>query len=434
MHALLVVSPIALLLGAPIGSPQSPDPTASRRAPAPALTIIPPPQRLSLLDTRSASFTIVTGDSAVHNLRVVHSTLQDATTAALLGAQWLQVCALAGTPCQPASSIAPHRSEPVLLTVDTGFRSPGVFTGSVSVAVDESPDPRSFELTVSSSTPSRRHWGVALIALAVLASACITILRHRITRGRALMPAVQVATWLRDSKAAIEQAERQIGQPNDPAAPRAELTETKSRIDKDLQNLSENSLIAMGYVPPRVPLAFAAPADKSAEYKQLLTQTATSAAIVAELLTVGLRPLVERWKAPKDLAALLVVWRTLDALGRDAQTPAEVRPKAEAAIRTYDGQAGIVQSFATSSNPHTATVNQLIAQEVHANGLLWLGWGVMTVFAGWAAVIAPNAGFGTSLDFVKCVFWGLGLQAVGQQLQQLTPSTVAATFGVTISR
>ena len=57
---------------------------------------------------------------------------------------------------------------------------------------------------------------------------------------------------------------------------------------------------------------------------------------------------------------------------------------------------------------------------------------VITVGVGVAALIMSDPGFGTRLDLLKCLFWGLGVQTAGQQLQQLTPATVRTAFGVSV--
>jgi hypothetical protein len=66
------------------------------------------------------------------------------------------------------------------------------------------------------------------------------------------------------------------------------------------------------------------------------------------------------------------------------------------------------------------------------NAGVWVAWAVVTLVAGVAALVGTNPGFGTWLDFVKCFFWGLGAQIVGDRLQDAKPSQVAASLGVTL--
>jgi hypothetical protein len=60
-------------------------------------------------------------------------------------------------------------------------------------------------------------------------------------------------------------------------------------------------------------------------------------------------------------------------------------------------------------------------------------WGIamiVTIVAGYAAVVASKHGFGTEFDLLKCFFWGLGGQVAGQQLSQLTPASITSTLGI----
>jgi hypothetical protein len=47
---------------------------------------------------------------------------------------------------------------------------------------------------------------------------------------------------------------------------------------------------------------------------------------------------------------------------------------------------------------------------------------------------SANFGFGSATDYIKCSFWGLGFSVAGTQLDQLTQTSVAGNFGVTIPK
>jgi hypothetical protein len=49
-------------------------------------------------------------------------------------------------------------------------------------------------------------------------------------------------------------------------------------------------------------------------------------------------------------------------------------------------------------------------------------------------LVTTNYSFGIGLDYFKCFFWGLGIQIAGQQLQQLTPASVATTLNISMPK
>lgn len=54
--------------------------------------------------------------------------------------------------------------------------------------------------------------------------------------------------------------------------------------------------------------------------------------------------------------------------------------------------------------------------------------------AGIAILILNNAGFGTAMDFVFCLFWGFGLPVTMDKLVQLTPAGVATPLGISLPK
>jgi hypothetical protein len=65
------------------------------------------------------------------------------------------------------------------------------------------------------------------------------------------------------------------------------------------------------------------------------------------------------------------------------------------------------------------------------------GWGislVVTILAGLVVLVVTNHGFGTVMDYIKCIFWGLGLPFVTQQMQQLSPTSVFSTLKLSLPK
>ena len=114
------------------------------------------------------------------------------------------------------------------------------------------------------------------------------------------------------------------------------------------------------------------------------------------------------------------------------------RAKGEEVVRTVLAQYNtkLKRSFDPSgprafAPPTMRHLNWEIAQ-LYTKG--WLIWGILTWLAGLAVLILPNPGFGTLLDLVFCAFWGFGLPAGIDKLQQLGPGGIATTIGVTLPK
>lgn len=60
--------------------------------------------------------------------------------------------------------------------------------------------------------------------------------------------------------------------------------------------------------------------------------------------------------------------------------------------------------------------------------------GLLLILAGAAVLIVPNAGFGTVIDLLFCLSSGLGLARAVDKLQQINPSAVASSFGVSLPK
>src|ERR1700761_7509971 len=83
---------------------------------------------------------------------------------------------------------------------------------------------------------------------------------------------------------------------------------------------------------------------------------------------------------------------------------------------------------------HTPTTHEILFELEYVSFLGWLLWAVLTFVLGYAALILNHHGFGTTQDLFKCFLWGIGIQAAGQGLQALNPTSAATSFSLQVGR
>ena len=83
---------------------------------------------------------------------------------------------------------------------------------------------------------------------------------------------------------------------------------------------------------------------------------------------------------------------------------------------------------------HAPTTHEILFQLEYVSFLGWLIWDALTFVLGCAVLIDYHHGFGTWQDLLKCFLWGIGIQAAGQGLQSLNPTSAATTFSLQVGR
>ncbi len=79
--------------------------------------------------------------------------------------------------------------------------------------------------------------------------------------------------------------------------------------------------------------------------------------------------------------------------------------------------------------PQPRTLQELRLRMAHTNLAAWAFLLLVTILVGGYVLILSNPGFGTELDLLACLLWGLGLQT-GAALASATTSTVSTAFNV----
>lgn len=412
----------------PPSVPPGPSLVSTRTDSTPAVTrgpqVKPPLGKLSLLFNRTASLVVVTDTQAATNLRVVHATLQEAITGAQLPATSLALCRSGG--CGERVSLGRRAANRVELAVDSSFRHKGTFTGNVFLASDENPAGFApFELTVLSTTHSTRWAGAGLILAGIAVGLLVTVvLRHRALRLQALLPATRLADQARGLRAEVQAAEKLGDTP---------LPETLARLERVSSELAESNLEALGYVPGR--FAPTVPAtDASAAYGEFLERIAHEIAVVQLVVVRGFRPVAAMWPQ-QQLPAINAALCKLDPIAAHTASIDAAAPLV-AAVRTELDVAGKTALHAERVEEPAGrpSVQEVRVAFQRTNASLWLVWALVTWVTGIVALIATNYAFGAGLDYYKCFLWGIGVQVAGNQLQQLTPSSVATAFSISMPK
>jgi hypothetical protein len=385
-------------------------------------TIQPPAPRLVLLAGRQTSLIISVADSSPRTIRLAHSTLQDEKTGALVSIRAFELCDTVKSTCSDAITVAGRTQRGVVLQVRDTFQTQGSFTGSVVLAADNRAETATIPLTLHSTTHKARWLGLGLIVLGILLSLVTVILRGFLLRADALRPALRLAADFRRLLQKVANAE---------TATTAKFPRTRVRIAELVSELEPKQLEASNLVPSI--LGAGAPPDADA-YKVFLDEkVAALRAIDVVLIVLN----STRLSTPAGTAlspARQKALTELDELAERVTTVQQSSEETKRIIEELDQAEGRPRSQqAPGARP--PDLEQLLVQVRAVSAATWAIWAVVTVAVGWAALIATNYGFGgSSIDYVVCFLWGLGLPMSGQQLQQTTPETVRSQFNLSIPK
>ena len=399
------------------------------RAPGQAVVwqlTVPPP--LILLESRAAPTLVTVLADSVTTLRIVHSTLREATTGALLLSDQVALCARPEQGCTTPRTL-PKGSHQLYLVVSDSFRSNGEFKGMLYLQVDQKPEPTAIELTLYGSTGWSQMWGVVLVTVGVVISIFSTAyLRQFSSRLDALAPAALLATYLDDLDSRIQQTI---------SATEVMFPKARARITGLRKDLAEATLDAKGYLPGRLRNPFGVGEADAAAYRSYLSDRSDQIAAVRAVVSHGLDAVDKAWKVGPGHQAIRTASDELDELAGSAKVPAEVPPEVAQIIAKMDAamQPRQAQGAPQPAGQPKAAIRSILdirSQQVRVALASWCLLAIVTVVAGVAILVLGNHGFGTPLDYVKSFFWGLGVQTAGQQFQQLTQGGIASSLKLSL--
>jgi hypothetical protein len=371
--------------------------------------------------------TVLSTDATAHHLRIESNSLREGSTGFRIQPGWLKLCDKKTSPkCAPDEVPAGTRV-PLVLRFDGEIPS-GVYTGVVNLAIDESAEAKPVTFaSFARSNPRDRYLGMGAIALGLLISLLIgTLARNFTSVGRALLPAARLLEFAQRLTSRIAGYEG--------SAPK-----TANALKTVLHELSRSTLVANGFVPPLIPSPFGnAPlsASEFSSYLQVRSDRLSALGLLIEQGFDRVATIRSEPNNPAHPAARERAFQQLDALA-DAKTLSvdELTNKIPPIVAAYEAAlkppvpAGFAPAAAAPpvgvlERPSLAELSVVIDSTSSA---VWLLTFAVALVGGHAALIATNPGFGVPNDFIKCFLWGLGLQVAGQQIGQLTASSISAS-------
>lgn len=298
-----------------------------------------------------------------------------------------------------------------------GIRWPGKYTGKLTFAATGSKDLKTQSLTVYYSSFWWRFFGLAFIAFGVFVSILISVVVVNLNqRLDSAHKAEVLLQRLEPLRAIVVGAHEKGATPN---------------IDEMLveiaEQLSPHFLRKQRLLPDVWATDEARAKARQARFENHLTGQEKLISHLEVIVDWGVEELLHRWDEFTDAATrlgqlngLAVAEKLSNIEVSETRTQVSATLSASNQIRAAGAGRTIAKRFSRLQRLTLSIESLQIG--------LWVLWAAITIFVGWAAMIATNAGFGTPTDLASCFFWGLGIQAVGAQLQQLTPGKVAGRF------
>jgi hypothetical protein len=410
-------------------------------APAVDADVSPGSDTIFLQNSRDTDFIVNVKGRPLRALSVCQSALADPNTGDHLGGQYL------GLYLEPLGVAAnPDAGNPYLtlsapstrvhLFISRDFHDNGVFAGTVGLCSASKAAVSILKLTVNSSSCAARIAGaffiVAGIGLYVLV---IVVLKQRSRQLTALLPASRLVEGLNGLRNSAKDVAHRAG---------VELPVLlgDETVEHSLQwliaQLSVAKLKEAGYLPSLLTNPFLPP-DAGTDYQQYLQSISAQELNDAIIVGDGLQRVMSLWQQLDEESARQALTK-LDQLALEADSSIDpMRPKVDALV---SGIAPSRQELAQmllvahdnfrASGGTPPSVHEITVQLDYVSGIGWVIWALLTFLLGCGVLILSNHGFGTWQDLFKCFLWGIGIQAAGQGLQALSPSSTATTFSLQI--
>lgn len=371
------------------------------------------------IQARVYGLVIENQDDRLSNVRLVLSTLKDASGHALGLDHMRLVRAPTDGKALQNLEVAPQTAEPVFIQIHEDADLFGTYDGVLRFTADGSSALKDLQLKVQLSSPSRKLLGFLLTMLGLLLAMVVAaVLRPQIVR----LQARRATAALRHSLSEfVAEVDRTI-----PAqAPTATMKRTATHLSTSLSDTALHLLL-----PP----AFALPgAEAAAELPAGLKTVIEEASARTEALFVLLRS-----GAPK-LVALLEQdpAQAIRLLGELDDAAATVKNRTEAAttVDTIHAKIQVPPGIATASLPSSRRT-EVEELDLSVRALSFAAWSVWLIvaLATAAAWIAGDVDYGTTGDLVSSLLWGFGITAFGASVQNLTPAQIATQVKVNVPK
>jgi hypothetical protein len=385
----------------------------------------------------STTVVVTTGDYPASNLRLAQSTLRDGLGTSQIGLEDLELCDGPTGQCSQLSINArANRTFYIKLKPAKSWWMwrLGKYTGTLSFAVNERPELQTVNVILQASSWIAKLVGAVLVAFGIwLAWRAGVRARARLLRLEALKAVMALQESITSLLGELKKVKDRIGED----IPGDVKKSIGAKLDEISKSLTPEALDVKDCLPPATPRPYSGGPDTSANLKAHLTEQGKCVAALTILTRDGMNKVLEDWRPPLQDPKKQAIMKALQALNEKGFRIVDI---AAAELEVKD----VLKQYYTETNrvadaaspPRIAPLSsQYLSWEIgqiYTKG--WLIWGVLTWLGGVAVLILINPGFGTPLDLLFCLFWGFGLPAGIDKLQQLSPASVASSIGVTVPK
>ncbi len=412
----------------------------SNKIPAVDADVSPGSDTIFLDKYPETDFTVNVKGRPLQGLAVCQSTLADPNTGNHLGGENLWMY-LAGSDVNANPQVSsPYltltaASTKVHLKVLPAFKDNGVFTGNVGLCSASKAAVATLKLTVNSTSSVAKVAGAVLIVAGIGLYVLVTVvLRQRSRQLSALLPAARLIE-------AINGLQETANQMAHRAKVKLPVLLGDQRVVHSFRwliaQLAVAKLKAAGYLPSLLANPFQPP-DAGTDYQQYLQGISAQEVNYAIIVQDGLTRVMSLWAQLNEDSAREALEK-LDHLALEADSTSDpMRPKVDAIVNAIAPRRQEYAAMLTNAlNVRAGAGSQLSVHEIMVqldtfSGIGWIIWAFLNFLFGCSVLILSNHGFGTWQDLLKCFLWGLGIQATGQGLQTLSPSSTATTFSLQI--
>jgi hypothetical protein len=401
-------------------------------------TVQPPPTAWSLATGRRIPLAITVGSVPATGVHLVSCGLVEKTNGRHLDCGHLELCKaptdgakVASIDCGRSLHLEAQTAHPLLLRVRDDFQEPGSYSGTVTIGANEVVDGAlltPMQMTVNSTTDTRREIGVLVILLGIGAAFWVTAYRrNKMARDQALIPAALLGKKLKD-------LEGILGKSPVPATS-WKPTETCKQIHALLRSLSPKCLARKNFIPASFPNP-AATVDATG-YPSFLQSLNGPISLLTTIVQEGLQVAWAHWKSASShqKAEIESVLHEIDGLSANLDLPlAQVQSQIQDFLtHLQEPVKSQVETLAASvqaqRQPPSVEVLNLDISRLNLYG--WAAWLVLTLIVGSVALIFLNPAFGTLSDYVQCFLWSFGIAGVGQ-LTTLNLGSVSNALGISL--
>jgi hypothetical protein len=392
-------------------------------------------------DSRDMDFTVNLKGTPLRGLNVCRAALWDSNTGIPLPARslslYLDAADLKANPQvnnQYLALVAP--TSKVHLYISPDFKEDGVFGGTIDLCAVNKPTVAKLSLTVNSSSNWIKLLGAFLILLGIAVFLLVTVFfKQRSLRLTAQLP----ASRLRDALKDLEKSAQNVANFTGVQLPELLGPANQAHSLQSLIDLLSNANLEK-YLPARLLSNPFSQPDGGTDYQQYLKTIGDQQRNDAIIVGDGLKRVRSMWSTLDQVSASTALLK-LDGLARQADTSTSMQTDVKNIVNGIArNDKSLVGDLVAShleyrlGEEHTPTTHEILFQLEYVSFLGWLIWAALTFLLGCAVLIVYHYGFGTWQDLLKCLLWGIGIQAAGQGLQSLNPTSAATTFSLQVGR